>query len=123
MKRLDIINMKPALSIIANIKLKASTSSRIAYGLNKVQSVIRSTQTKQHAVYERLGSMSADNLRYDIPDAAQPEFQKAMNDIMEEDVELVVRPIALADLGDIQIEPGHIAALLGTFITEDDATA
>jgi len=122
MKKSELMVMQPSLMALANIKLPVKVSYRIGKLLGQIARVIKGIQFDQHALYRTIGTLSEDEQQYVIADDRKAEFQAAVTALLDAEVTFEFEPVSLAELGDISIEPGHLAALEGFVLCAESVT-
>ena len=118
MKVSELVAMQPSLIALANIKLPVKVSYRISKILNQIGGVIKQVNADQRALYQSMGVLNEDKTQFVIPDEHRDAFNAAMQGLMDVEANITIHPVSAADLGDISIEPGHLALLSG-FVLAD----
>lgn len=120
MKAVDVLSMQSSLEALAATKLPAKAAYKVGKALNQARSMINHIRMSQSAVYKEFGDLSEDKAQYLVPaDADRSQaFHEAMGKVLTLEMTAEFHPISLNDLGDVEIEPGHLANLMGHFIVE-----
>lgn len=118
MKLSAIVEIAPHLAALAATKLPAKAGFRIAENLNLVKPKMRHYDAERTKLADSLATKSADGTRYEFNQDNGKQFVDQMAALGDEDVEIKFLTIAPADLGDVAIEPQHLAALMGVVIKE-----
>lgn len=120
MKLLEITNMLPALNSLAAQKIPVKAGYRIAKTLNMIKPDLAAYEEQRTKLLQEFGTLSEDRGSYNFTNANSLLFQVAHQALLEEEVVFLVLPtIKLSELGELSIEPLHLAAL-SSIIIEDD---
>jgi hypothetical protein len=115
----DLLNAQPAMQVLANVKLPAKTSFRLAKALKIIQPDLEAHEAVRLKTAQEFGTISKDGKIYEF---ATPElhasFQAAIKELQEEVVEPKFSMISVDDLGDAEIEPSVLLALFGILLSE-----
>jgi hypothetical protein len=118
MKLSKLIEMFPALNTLAQSKLPAKTGYRIAKAINLIKPELAAYEEQRIKLAESLGTKTDDGQQFKFEDDGAKKFIEQMNALTDEEVEITLPSITPDDLGDVAIEPVHLAALDGVFIKE-----
>ena len=118
MKLSQLIEIFPALNVLAQSKLPAKTGYRIAKAINLIRPELAAYDAERIKLATELGTKSEDGQQYQFADDAAKKFMAQMNALTDEDVAITLPTIAPDDLGNVAIEPQHLLALDGVFILE-----
>ena len=118
MKISNVLQMQQSLSVLANTKLSAKVSYRVARALAKFASVLTTTQAAQMELYKKYGVLNEDGSQYVVADENKPALQADLAVLFDQDAGIEIATISVADLGDVAIEPAHLLALDGFLLTD-----
>lgn len=102
-----------AVAILRTIditKMKLSTSYKVRKVLTECQSAVSDFETKRVALAEQHGKLSEDASHYTFEkDEDKDAFQAKMMELMEDEVDIDVKPIPIDLLDEyINIEPNNV---------------
>lgn len=116
MKLSELLDIHPALVALAETKLPVKAAYRVARALKACRPSIETFHEARAKLAAELGRLSKDGQRYEFDDGGAA-FGAQVRELLEEDAGDIELPkIQLAELGDVKIEPLHLAALDGTVI-------
>lgn len=118
MRLSKLIEITPALNALAQTKLPAKTGFRIAKALTMIRPELAAYEEQRIKLAESLGKKTEDGQQFHFEDENAKMFIAQMNALTDEDVNIQLPTIAPDDLGDVSIEPAHLAALYGSVIVE-----
>jgi hypothetical protein len=118
MKLSQLIEIFPALSALAQTKLPARTGYRIAKAINLLKPELTAYENERIKLAESLGKRTEDGQQFKFNDGNAKEFIQQMNALTDEEVTIAFPTITPDDLGDVSIEPAHLATLDGIIIKE-----
>lgn len=118
MKLLKLVSAVPSIQALANTKLPVKTSYRVGKIINALQPELEDYEKQRQKLIQQYGKLSEDGTQYLFEGENAVKFQEKINEILDEDLTLIFPKLSLEDLGNIEIEPAHLAALDG-FIIED----
>ena len=106
------------LKTIDTTKMKLSVSYKVKQVLKKCEGAIQDFEAKRVALAEAHGTLSEDKTHYAFDeDEARESFQSGMKEIMEDEIDIDIRPIPIDLIDDyIDIEP-HNVEFVEWFIT------
>ena len=123
-----LLEITPALTALSQTKLSAKVGYRIAKAINLVNPELMAYDAQRVKLAESLGKKSADGKVFEFIEI-DPETKEVIRDnskewdaqlkaMGEEEVDIKLPTITPDDLGDVSIEPAHLAALDGIIIKE-----
>ena len=118
MKLSKILEISGALNVLANTKLPAKASYRVAKAINLITSELKVYDQARVKLAEELGTKSEDGSRFDFADDAAKSFNDQIQALLEEEVDITLPTVTPDELGAIEIEPLHLAILDGVIIKE-----
>lgn len=118
MKLSQIVECAPALSALAATKLPAKSAYRVAKAINLIKPELTAYEESRLKLAEQFGVKSEDGTSFQFDADGAASFSKGMADLGNEDVDLKLPTVTPDELGDIEIEPMHLAALDGVLIME-----
>lgn len=121
MKLSQLLQISPSLQVLSTLKLPAKASFRIAKIVNLIKPDLAAHDVARTALLQELGTIDETGTSYNLTAVNSMKFGSAMAQLADEECDLVLPTLAISDLGDIEIEPLHLAAL-GELITDDTET-
>jgi len=102
-----------AVSILKSIdttKMKLSTSYKVRQILNACEDAVQDFEAKRVSIAEAHGTLNEAKTQYDFKDgSAKAEFQKKLQEVMDDDIDIKITKIPVDLLDDyITIEPTNI---------------
>lgn len=122
LKLSDIVNAWPAAQSMATKKLKINPSFWVARQLRKIKSEMELYEDQRVELVRQHGEKKPDGNMHVPPGSEKWEaFQAEHRALLEEMVEVAIEQRPATYLGDIEIEPGDLAALWFLFTDESAA--
>ena len=118
MKLFQVVEIFPALQALGATKLSAKAGYRIAKAINLVRPEIQAYEEQRIKLAQELGTKSEDGLHFRFEDTAAKTFMEQLNALLDENCTIALPTIAPDELGEIAIEPQHLAVLDGIVIKE-----
>lgn len=118
MKLSDLLTIVPAMQALTQIKLPAKVSYRVGKAMNMIEPELRAYEKTRGELMRQYGKPHADGMKFTFEGENRDEFVKAMDALVAEEVTTKLPTVTLEDLGDIEIEPAHLAALDGIILVE-----
>lgn len=119
MKLKTIIEITPALSALGATKLPAKIAYRVARALNAIKPDAVAYDEQRMKLLRELGTPDEKDQNIVRLGDNAAAFDEQIKALLDEDVTVTLPTITLDDLGDASIEPMHLAALDGIFITTE----
>lgn len=111
MKLSDITNMLPSLQAMAATKLPVKAGYRVAKAMNLIKPDLAAYDEQRTKLLQEFGTLSEDRASYTFTPESGKLFAEAHQQLLEEECDLVLPTIQLDELGDLSIEPMHLAIL------------
>jgi hypothetical protein len=119
MKLSKLVEVAPSLQTLSNLKLTSKVSYRIAKALNIIKPELEIYDKERVKLAQELGTQSEDGKGYNFAGDNLNKFQTQIQAILDEEISLPgLTMITIDELGAIEIEPIHLAALEGILITD-----
>ena len=118
MKLLELTNMLPALNALGNQKIPVKAGYRVAKAINLLKSDLAVYDEQRTKLLQEFGTLSDDKASYNFTGDSGKLFQTAHQQLLDEECTLVLPTIKLSELGELNFEPVHLAAL--TAMLDDD---
>lgn len=131
MKLETVAQIFPSLQALSATKLPAKAGYRIGKALNKVIGEMKEFEAQRIKLAASIGELSPDGGTYLFrkidPETKEvlfdrtDEFNSQFAALLDEEADLDLPTITPDDLGDVEIEPRHLAVLDGIVIVEAKA--
>ena len=128
MKLADIVKVYPGLIAINNVKLPVVASYRISKAIRKSEPIVVDYDKRRIAIAVDVGATEQPNPNsknpgdtifvFPNPEAGQ-SYTDQVNAILNEDEDIILPKLAIADLGNITIEPTVLGLLDGIVLFEE----
>lgn len=118
MKLSAVIALTPALTALGNTKLPVKASYRVAKAINKLNPDLEAYGKARAELAKRLSTLNDAGTAYEFKGPALAEFNSEHEKLLDEEVEIDLPKISIDELGDVVLEPVHLAALDGVILTE-----
>ena len=119
MKLETVLKIAGPLQQFGQIKLPVKPAYRIAKNIRLLQPELEAYQKARNDLLAEHGTpVEGKPGEFNMGDNAE-KFTEALNALHGEEVELKLMTVSLAELGEVSIEPGLLAALMDTVITEE----
>lgn len=123
MKLSKLIAIAPALHALAACKLPIKASFRVGKALAIMQEDMKVYEASRIKLLREFGTPDKFERQFTFPEPEkQAEFAKQHEALIDEDCTFVLPSLKLSELGAIEIEPEHMAALCD-MIADEDAPA
>jgi hypothetical protein len=106
-----LVGMQAAMAALAQIKLPAKASYRIAKNTRLIQQEMAAFEEARLGAAKEFGTLHPDGTKYSFEPEKLTLFNAAMEAVAKEEVEIALMVVPLPELGDIQIEPAILADL------------
>lgn len=122
MKLSDIINIYPALNALANVKLPAVASYRIGKAINKTKKIVSAFEAERSKLALALATEQPDpnvpgNTIYVFADLeSRVKFEEQVKALLDEEEDIVLPTLTVAELGNISVEPAILSLLDGVVL-------
>lgn len=116
MKLSKLIQVFPSMQALAQTKLPAKVGYRIAKAINLARPELETYEAQRIKLAESMGRLSEDGQHYIFEGNTSSEFSEQLIAMGDEEVALEFPTITMEELGDVKIEPMHLAALDGILI-------
>jgi hypothetical protein len=111
-------SVAPSLQALGGMKLPVKASFRVGTALTAIKPVMENFEKSRMGLFEQFGILDEKQQTYSVPDAKLPDFNKQFAALIEEDCAVTLPKIKLSEMGDVSIEPHHLAALADMFVDE-----
>lgn len=119
MKLKQAVEVFTALTALAATKLPAKTGYRVAKTLNAFRADVALYEEERNKLVSALGIPMDDNSgNFKLVGESFMKFNEQHEAMLDEEVTPSFFPITPEDLGNVEIEPQHLAVLDGIFIKE-----
>ena len=113
-----VLNGQQALFALSQKSLPAKVSYRIGKAINQSKSVARAFDEARRNYCLSLDLPISEDKQSFITEGREKEVGEGIQKLLDAECDTKFMPVSLASLGDIQIEPIHLAALDGWILTE-----
>jgi hypothetical protein len=110
----QIINSKDVLKNLGSQKMNASIAFKIQRNIRKLNPEIENFQTVMKDIVEKY-SDKKDNY-FEVRESERNEYQKELNELLKEEVEVDISQINIDDFSNIQLTPFELMQIDWMFI-------
>ena len=118
-KLYEIINASEVLTKIMKSTINLKAAYRIGKIAKKYQAEMEIFQDLRKKLFDKYGE-TQDDKSVKIKDDKIPEYQKEMNELLQNDVELDIEPVVISENEKIEISPAELL-LVEKFITIEES--
>lgn len=118
MKLAILMEITPALQVLNATKIPATAGYRVGKALRKVEPEVRAFEEQRMKLAQELGTLNPVKNVYEFEGENSKSFHTQLAALLDEEVEVNIPKLAIADLGNAYIEPVHLATLDGVVLFE-----
>lgn len=105
-----VVASADTLRVVAATKMPVKTSYRLNKMLRLVSKEVKIYEEEKGKVFEELGESAGEGL-LQIKEENKEEAKKALDELLDQDVELDIPDVTIDDLGNLQVSPLELQAL------------
>ena len=110
-KLIDFVTAQPAFKVILNKPLDPAIAFRLSCLIDTINDSMKKFNDIRMIQVEKYGNKNKDG-GYNIPKETVEEFEKSMEKLGQEEIEVQYEPITLSDLSCMQLTPVCIHGLM-----------
>lgn len=118
MKLSQLLQIAPSLQALGAMKLPVKVAFRVGTALTNVKPVMATFDEARMKLFQEHGTLGEDGQTYTVPAEKVGVFNEQFSALTEEDCTVTLPKIKLSEMGDVSIEPQHLAALSEMFVDE-----
>jgi len=103
----DILAAAPTIQKLNGISLPAKVSYNIARNLKKIQHELEPFEKARVELVRKYGNDDGEG-KLVVKEESMEEFYKEMGGLLEEEIEVDIRPISIDGLNKIELSPGEL---------------
>jgi hypothetical protein len=116
MKLKDIVNSIEAINALMALKLPVVSSYKLSVFVSKIQPELTAFNEKRSELVKEFGAPKLDDAgketdQFTFTTEKGKEFNDKQNELLEQDVNVEIPEIKIADLGNVEIEPNKLIVL------------
>ena len=116
----DLLHGVQSLARFGQRDLPANLSFKVARVIRGANDELKQYEESRKDTCEKFGTLKEDGSAYDIPDEKMDDFNREIEALLDEEVEIPGALIKPAALGETRVPPAELAALYWLFVPEDD---